>query len=250
MPRLITRLLLIAALTVFAVTLPGADAAKPKKHRVLIVSGDDVVPAHNWREMTQATREVLDNAGRFEVRVSEDMFILESPSALRHYDVVYFARYNREGTLSDLGKENLLNFVKQGGGFVVSHLASASFKEWTEFRRLCGRYWVMGTSGHGPRGVFKAVVVDRNHPITLGLQDFETDDELYAKLQGDVPIHILLQADSDWSKKTEPLAFIQNYGEGRVFHHTFGHDAKATLQPSVATLIARGVEWAATGKVE
>ena len=32
------------------------------------------------------------------------------------------------------------------------------FKEWAEFRQLCGRVWVMGSSGHGPRSVFKAKV--------------------------------------------------------------------------------------------
>ncbi len=85
----------------------------------------------------------------------------------------------------------------------------------------------MGTSGHGPRSVFKAKVVDAASPITKGVKDFDQDDELYGKLQGDAPIHVLMQADSDWSKQAEPLAFTLDYGQGRVFHHTFGHDAKA-----------------------
>jgi hypothetical protein len=153
-------------------------------------------------------------------------------------------------TLSDTGKENLINFVKGGKGFVVSHLSSASFKEWPEFRKLCGRIWVMGTSGHGPRSVFKARIVDKNNAITRGLTDFEDDDELYAKLQGDAPIHVLVEADSDWSKKTEPLVFTLEYGQGHVFHHAFGHDGKALADSSVRTLIQRGTEWAATGKVQ
>jgi type 1 glutamine amidotransferase len=153
--------------------------------------------------------------------------------------------YNaRTPTLSDKGKENLLNFVKGGKGFVVTHLSSASFKEWPEFRALCGRVWVMGTSGHGPRGVFKTVVVDTSHPITKGVADFSQDDELYAKLQGDAPIHVLVQAASDWSKQVEPLAFTLDYGKGRVFHHTFGHDARAIDTPEVQKLIVQGTAWA------
>ena len=128
---------------------------------------------------------------------------------------------------------------------MVTHLSSASFKEWPEFKALCGRVWVMGTSGHGPRGVFKAVVVDKASPITAGISDFQQDDELYAKLQGDAPIRVLLQAESDWSKKTEPLAFTLDYGKGRVFHHTFGHDAKALSTPEVQKLIVQGTAWAA-----
>jgi type 1 glutamine amidotransferase len=108
----------------------------------------------------------------------------------------------------------------------------------------------MGKSGHGPRSVFKAQVANKEHAITKGLADFEADDELYAKMQGDVPINVLVTADSDWSKQTEPLAFTLEYGKGRVFHEAFGHDGKAIRNPSVQKLIQRGCEWAATGKVE
>jgi uncharacterized protein len=247
-----TRILLLSALvSLLAIISPGVQAAdSPAKIKVLLISGDDVMPAHNWREMTQATVEVLEATKKFDVKVCEDMLILESAKALQNYDVIWYARYNRVGTLSDLGKENLLNFVKNGKGLVVTHLASASFPEWDEFKKLCGRNWIMRTSGHGPRSVFKVKIVNKDHPITKGLEDFEADDELYAKLQGDTPINVLAEADSDWSKKIEPLVFTLSYGQGRVFHETFGHDGKAVKNPSVQKIITRGCEWAATGKVE
>jgi type 1 glutamine amidotransferase len=92
-------------------------------------------------------------------------------------------------------------------------------------------------------------MVNKTHPATRGLSDFETDDELYAKLQGEAPIEVLAEADSEWSKRTEPLAFTLSYGQGRVFHETFGHDKKAILNPSVQKLMVQGCEWAATGQV-
>jgi type 1 glutamine amidotransferase len=153
------------------------------------------------------------------------------------------------GELPAQAKENLLNYVKSGKGFFVQHLATASFPKWEEFGKLCGRKWVMGTSGHGPRSVFTSNVVDKEHPITKGMSDFTTDDELYAKLQGNEEIHVLVQADSDWSKKTEPLVFVKSYGQGRVVHNAYGHDRKALMTPSVQKIIVRGTEWAATGKV-
>jgi type 1 glutamine amidotransferase len=131
----------------------------------------------------------------------------------------------------------------------VQHLASASFADWPEFGKLCGRYWVMGKSGHGPRVPFESKIADAAHPITAGLAAFTTDDELYAKLCGDGPIHVLVTADSPWSKKTEPLVFCLDYGQGRVVHNAYGHDGKALQTPEVQKIIARGVEWAATGKV-
>jgi type 1 glutamine amidotransferase len=240
----------LVVLPTLLLSLAAPAAEGPAKIKVLLITGDDVTPAHNWRETGEATREVLESCGKFEVKLCEDAGILESAASLGRYDLVFLGMYNaKTPTLSDTAKQNLLNFVRGGKGFTVAHLASASFKEWDEFKKLCGRYWVMGTSGHGPRGVFQAKVVQQNDPILQGLQDFEIDDELYAKLQGDAPIHVLIEADSDWSKKTEPLAFTLSYGQGRVFHEAFGHDGKAIRHPSVQKLIQRGCEWAATGKV-
>jgi uncharacterized protein len=224
--------------------LQAADA--PARIKVLLITGDDVSPAHDWLSCAAATRDLLKDSGRFDVDVVGSPEVLANDANLKNVDVIYFMMYNaRTPTLSDQGKANLLSFVNGGKGFVVTHLASASFKEWAEFKGLCGRVWVMGTSGHGPRSVFKAVVVDKSSPITQGIGDFQQDDELYAKLQGDAPVHVLLQADSDWSKKTEPLAFTLDVGRGRVFHHTFGHDAKALNGPEVKKLIVQGTTWAA-----
>jgi uncharacterized protein len=227
----------------------GAEA--PKKINVLLITGDDVEPAHNWRETSAATRDLLMASGKFDVKISEDAGILESASSLQRYDLVYLSLYNaKTPTLTDTAKKNLLNYVQNGKAFAVAHLASASFREWDEFKKLCGRYWVMGKSGHGPRSVFKSQIANRQHPITQGMQDFETDDELYAKLQGDTPINVLVTAYSDWSKSTEPLAFTLEYGKGRVFHHAFGHDGKALATPEVTKIIQRGCEWAVTGTVK
>ena len=184
------------------------------------------------------------------VRVCEDPAILESATALKAYDVIVFMLFNKSvPMLSDAGKENLLNFVKSGKGFYVQHLASASYGDWKEFGKLCGRHWVMGTSGHGPRSVFKCDIAKPEHPITAGLEPFKIFDELYAKLQSDEEIEVLVSADSDWSDQTEPMVFVRKYGKGRSVHNALGHDRKAIMNPTCRTLIARGVEWAATGKV-
>jgi len=55
-------------------------------------------------------------------------------------DVIYLMLYNaRAPTLSYKGKANLTAFVSGGGGLVVTCLSSASFREWPEFKTLCGR---------------------------------------------------------------------------------------------------------------
>jgi len=247
------RLVLVMAL-VCIVVLSFCDqtsaAGKPDMIKVLLITGDDV-DVHPWREMSETTREILVKTKKFDVKVCEDPHILESETALKAYDVIVFTIFSRKvKMLPGQARENLLNFVKGGKGFFVQHLASASFGKWEEFGKLCGRKWVMGTSGHGPRAVFKAEIANKEHPITAGLGDFDVDDELYAKLQGTGDINVLVTADSEWSKKTEPLVFTLSYGKGRTVHNAFGHDRKALMTPNVQKIIARGVEWAATGEVK
>jgi len=245
------RVLLTVFLAVLLV-LPGlvCHSEEVKKPiRALIITGCDV-SAHPWRKTTPAIRSILEETRKFEVFVCEDPAILESKQALDKYSLIVLNYFNyRVPTISDSAKDNLAAYVRGGKGFVNLHLASASFSEWGEFHKMVGRWWVMGKSGHGPRGKFTSNIVDKEHPITKGMSDFETDDELYAKLLGEGPIHVLVSAYSDWSKRVEPLAFTLSYGRGRVYHHCFGHDVKAVVNPPVAKLLARGAEWAATGKV-
>lgn len=243
---------IVALLVLFTLSLNSVtDAADAtKKINVLLIAGDDIGPFHDWRDISESTREVLVDSGRFDVRICEDPLILESNQALQAYDAIVFTMYNHNlPTISAAAKKNLVDFVSGGKGFYVQHLGSASFKEWDEFGKLCGRTWVMGASGHGPRGLFAADIADADHPITKDMKGFKIFDELYAKLQGDAEIHPLVTADSDWSKNTEPLLFTVKYGKGRCVHNAFGHDYKAIKHPSMKKLICRSVEWVATGTV-
>ena len=246
---------LAAVLAFFGAALPAGaeDAAKIK---TLLITGDDVKP-HPWQETSKASKDLLVASGKFDVTVVEDLAkineLLEKKDDLGKFDLIVYMRYNTKkeaGEPTDAGKANLLDFVKGGKGFTVCHLSSASFNKWEEWNKLCGRYWIMGKSGHGPRSVFKSKIADKEHCITKGAEEFEIDDELYAKLCGEEKIHVLVEADSDWSKKTEPLLFTLEYGKGRVFHDAYGHDGKAVNTPGHAKLFVRGCEWAAKGKVE
>lgn len=235
---------LLPILFSLALSLSSNAADSGCKIKVLLITGEDV-SAHNWAETTAATREVLEAAGKFEIQVVEDLAVLESVDGLAKYDVIYLNRCHRSATPGIQAQENLLNFVRNGKGLVVAHLASASFADWPEFRKMVGRYWVFKQSGHGPRSEFQVKVVDPEHPVTKGIGDFKADDELYAKLQGDEPVKILATADSDWSKGIEPMVMVKDYGKGRVVQHTFGHDRAALNVPAVGKVIVQGTEWAA-----
>ena len=225
-----------------------AARAEDEKLNVLIVTGFDV-GVHKWRDTTQHTLAVLAETGRFDVKVCEDIGIFES-SSLENYDVVVlnYGFWTAPDPSED-AKAALLDYVKSGKGLVALHFACSSFQDWDEYAELLGRVWKKGTGGHGPRGTFTVHIKDSSHPITRGLDDFEADDELYAKLTGDAEIEVIASADSDWSGKEEPIVFVKPYGKGTVVHNVLGHDIRARENPSFQTLLRRGVEFAAVGKV-
>ncbi|MDA1016961.1 MAG: ThuA domain-containing protein [Planctomycetota bacterium] len=242
--RLPLNLLLIA---MFVLCSTG-NAQAEKKIRALIVTGFDVGP-HVWAESTEVIRGILEKNGRFEPTVSKDKEVFGSPK-LSEYDVVVLSYgFWKETDPSDKAKAGLLNYVKNGGNVVALHFACSSFQDWDEYAELLGRVWKKGTGGHGPYGEFTVNIKDKQHPITKGLKDFKTADELYAKLSGDAKIEVLATAYSEWSKKVEPIVFVKSYGKGRVVHNVLGHGLPSKKNASYQQLLRRGVEWAATGKV-
>lgn len=237
----------VAMMLTIQLTETSAQAAeKPKETkltRILIITGRDV-PVHPWRETTAVLREHLEKTGKFEVVVSEEPLVLESSAALAQYDVILLNYFNwKRPGITEKARKNLLDFVRGGKGLVSFHFSVNAFSDWPEYRNLIGRIWTKG-SGHGPRSTFTAKVVKPDHPITDGVPaTFECDDELYAKLVGDAPIEVLVTADSDWSKRTEPLAWTLTYGKGRVFNTVLGHDAKACRNPAFVKLFQQGALW-------
>ncbi len=237
---------LLPALLLMSV-MGNADAA-PEKIKVLLVTGFDV-GSHEWQESTRLVQTILKKTGRFDVSISTDKESFESPSLADYGAVVLLYGFWQEADPSAQAKEGLLNYVRNGGNVVALHFACSSFQDWEEYSVLLGRVWKKGIGGHGPYGKFEVNIKNAEHPITKGLKDFSTEDELYAKLNGEEEIEVLASAYSDWSKKVEPIVFVKRYVKGRVVQNMLGHGIDSKLNESYQRLLCRGVEWAAVGKV-
>jgi len=236
----------------------GVDSTAPssasldKPIETLILTGHDG-PFHDWKQTSKMLKEVLEQDSRFKVRIIEDPEFLAKGDLLA-YDLIVQNYVNWErGGLSDKAKEGLLRYLKAGRGFAVIHFANGAFHsslpkakegDWPEYRKIVRRVWDHnGGSAHDNYGAFKVNITALKHPITEGMKDFDTVDELYFKQAGEEKIEPLVTAKSKVTGKDEPLAWAYEYEKSRVFQTLLGHSADSIKK--AGELIRRGSTWAA-----
>jgi type 1 glutamine amidotransferase len=90
-----------------------------------------------------------------------------------------------------------------------------------------------------------------DHPITQGLTDFDLVTEQYWVL-ADSYIDVLAtttQAVRPWDEwhrpVTSPAIWTRQWGKGRIFVCTPGHRVEVLQDPTVRTIVERGLLWAA-----
>jgi type 1 glutamine amidotransferase len=166
----------------------------------------------------------------------------------------------------EAAEKALLGAVEGGKGLVVVHYATSAFDEgkanWPEYEKLIGGGWRVTKKafGHSRKMFqFKVKVVDGEHPITKGFpaEFLHSKDELYHKSLMVEGNKVLLTGfddpklgDERCTGKDENLAWVREHGKGRVFTTVLGHGPdQMRLSPGFQALVARGAEWAATGKV-
>ena len=199
----------------------------------------------------------------------------------KKYDVVISNFGWKAADWSAKTQRALEEYVAGGGGFVSVHAADNSFPQWKEYNKMIGLGgWGGRNESHGPyvyydndgklvrddspgnggahgqKHEFPVTIRVKDHPITQGLPTtwLTTADECYAKLRGPAENLTVLATGKDQSAgaptdRHEPVLMVVDYGQGRVFHTTLGHDTGSFEGVGFITTFLRGVEWAATGTV-
>lgn len=267
---------LIVALAALLVLPSFAIAAEPMK--ALIVDGQNNHKV--WPETTKRMKSYLEDTKLFTVDVVTAAPKGTDPNfkpKFSDYDVVVNNFGHGAAPWPEETQKALEEYMSGGGGLVVVHAADNSFPDWPAYNEMIGlggwggrneksgpyvytndkgdviRDTSKGKGGnHGKQWEFPVVVRDKDHPITKGMpvEWLHAQDELYDQLRGPARnMEILATAQSQVTKRHEPMIFTIKYGKGRVFHTPMGHAEYSVECVGFITTLQRGTEWAATGKV-
>jgi type 1 glutamine amidotransferase len=247
---------------------------------VLLIDGQN---NHNWKSTTPIMQAALEKSGRFKVEVStapannaaQDQWAKWRPEFVKYKAVI--SNYNGQDWPAEVRKA-FEEYVTGGGGFVCIHAANNSFPNWSEYNKMIGlggwggrneksgpylyvkdgalvRDTNPGAGGHhGAQHEFTVSLFEkgREHPITKGMPStwLHAKDELYDMLRGPAEnVTVLATSPSPETKRDEPMIMVIDHGKGRVFHTPMGHADYSMKCVGFQTVLLRGTEWAATGKV-
>jgi type 1 glutamine amidotransferase len=168
------------------------------------------------------------------VDATEDLGTLTPENLNRYAGVV---NYTTARDITDDQYAALLDFVRDGGGYIGVHCASDTFRNQPDSKRLLGGRFV----DHPPQLDIVGEIVDFAHPITAPLSSFLVHDELYTLDDNPDDYHLLARSPSHG---LQPIAWTRDEGAGRVFYLSPGHNAETYAEPTYRRVLQRGAQWA------
>jgi type 1 glutamine amidotransferase len=221
--------------------LPKIEAPK-EKHQILCFS-----KAYGFRHGSIGIGETMlkvmgEKTGLFEVTVSEDLANFE-PENIKKFE---------KGFKDEALRESLISYVKNGGGVFAIH--SATDGGWPEYVDMIGGNF----NGHpwGAGGTWDIANEDPTHPIVKdvhGGKGFQLKDELYLYKDFDrskqrVLMSLDMKSEVNGKRKGSrkdndyALAWVKEYGKGRVFVSAFGHNNEVFYNPEILKVETASIE--------
>jgi len=214
---------------------------------------------HQPVEATELFIPFLEGTG-YDVRVEESPKIYADADFMAGVDLIMqcMTMSSIEGDEFD----GLRSAIEKGTGLAGWHGGIAdSYRNTSDYLHLIGGQFACHPGKHPHERIgeqsdnFVAHTVNilpaaAEHPITLGISDFDLVTEQYWVLADDY-IDVLATTtqrarDGDpWHREvTSPAIWTRQWGRGRIFVATPGHSVETLEDSNVRTIIERGLLWA------
>jgi uncharacterized protein len=206
-------------------------------------------PGHRPYEVADWAVSLMESDLGFTVDATTDPFRLEEDLASYDGIVIGWTQALTTEDLTDRQESSLLHAVANGTGVAGWHGMAASFRASLPFHFVTGSSFIEHPGGEGVPVPYPVTIIDRDHPVTAGLDDFKAASEQYY-LHIDPTAHVLAETvftgeHLPWlDGVTMPVAYVKTFGRGRVFYETVGHTPEDLRAPEVTRLVRQGIAWA------
>jgi uncharacterized protein len=252
---------LFITILLVSLTILGVSQNPQVQRKRLLAIGEVKGFQHDSVSHALATIERLGReSGLYETYIRTDTQLVTKQKIaagnaknLNHFDAVLFYTTG-ELDMDDQQKKDLLSFVHDDGkGFIGVHSAIDTFYKWPEYGEMVGGYF-----NEHPWGTFDApVIVERpDFPAMKAFpKAFVIHDEIYQPKDpySRDKVDVLARLDASKLKLDNPrvhrsdkdfaVAWVKNYGKGRVFYSTFGHTDEAWDRKDVQQMYLEAVKW-------
>jgi hypothetical protein len=243
----------------FAIIHP-AQAEETKPLKALLITGGC---CHDYAAQKDILKKGIESRANIVVdqihtdsgKTTPDLPIYGVPEYAKGYDVVIHDEC--AAGVSDVKTiEGVLAPHKAGIPGVNLHCAMHSYR-FGKFQKPVEdgadnskwfEYLGVQSSGHGPQKPIAITYVDKDHAITKGLADWETEnEELYNNIKVFDTAHTLAKGKQGDNETV--VTWTNDYNGTKVFSTTIGHNNVTVEDARYLDLVTRGVLWAC-GKMD
>lgn len=241
--------------------IPNKPIAAPKKPRKLLVIESLEGMSHNTIPLTNVMIQRMgEKTGAWTTVFSNDLTNLRYPK-VKEYDAIFLNSIVGEFLPDPALRADLVRYVNEGGGIGGIHGSPWASRNWDEFAEMIG---AQSAPHRIENGILK--VYDKENPIVrpFNYEDLPFREEYYrfehegnGRLRWD-KVRVLLVVDLDekvpnstdkpWPgyrrpDKVYPVAWIREYGKGRVFYNSMGHMNETFMKPEIVGHFLAGMQY-------
>jgi type 1 glutamine amidotransferase/sugar phosphate isomerase/epimerase len=247
--------------------IPAKAFVQPRKPRRLLIfelnvgyGGHGSIPTASL-----AFTRMGEKTGAFETVISKDPSVFE-PENLKKFDAVFLN--NTVGNLfqDPRLRQSLVEFVYGGGGLLGVHGTTVAFTYWPGAREDWPEFGIMlGARGANHRDSNEHVFVkldDPSHPVNqpFGGKGFEYRDEFFRvhEAYSRDRVRVLFSIDTEKTDMNQgmargnctrqdndyALAWVRQYGRGRVFYCTIAHNPYVFWDPKMLQFYLAAAQFA------
>jgi type 1 glutamine amidotransferase len=241
--------------------IPTKPFATPKRPRTLLVIESLEGMSHNTIPHTNVMiRRMGEKTGAWTTVFSNDLSNLRYPK-VKEYDAIFLNSIVGEFLPDPALRADLVRYVNEGGGIGGIHGTPWASRNWDEFAEMIG-------AQNAPHRIESGIIrlYDKTSPL---VGPFNNEDlphrEEYYRFEHEGPtrvrwnnVRVLLTVDLDekvpnstdkpWQgyrrpDTVYPLAWIREYGKGRVFYNSMGHMQETFMRPEIVGHFLVGMQY-------